>query len=94
MAQKRPISTDVSQVQFHRDEMLQLVASLKNYGNSVLHHVKNINEKRNAAGRIWRDTQYRDFSAFVDDVTRSVQNALKEYEGYIREVEEKIKEMD
>lgn len=94
LAQKRPISTETSQMQFHRGDMLQLIASLKNYSSSVLHHLKIISEKRYSAGQIWRDTQYRDFSSFVDDVIRNVQNVLKEYDVFIRETEEKIKEMD
>ena len=94
LAQKRPISIDTSQVQFHRTDMLQLVASLKNYISSISHHMTTIHEKRNSAGQIWRDSQYRVFSEFVDEVLQSVRTVMKDYELYIQEIEEKIKEMD
>lgn len=94
LVQKRQISVDTSVVQFNRTDMLQLAAALRNYSERVFHHIKTINEKKNAAASIWQDTQYTDFAAFVDDITRKVINAIKVYEEYVIHLEEKIKELN
>ena len=94
LARKRPISTDTTQIQFNREEMLRLATGLRNYAENVQQNLKRINEKKNDAGQIWRDTQYKDFAAFVEDVTRRVQDVLKDYGGFVKDVEERIKGMN
>ena len=91
LARKRPINVDTTQFQFNREEMLRLVAALTNYAEIVHQHLKRINDKKNTAGQIWRDTQYKDFAAFVEDVTRRVQDVLKDYGGFVQDIEERIK---
>lgn len=94
LVQKRQISVDTSVVQFNRTDMLQLAAALRNYSERVFHHTRTINEKKNAASSIWQDSQYNDFAAFVDDVTKKIVNAIKVYEEYVVHLEEKIKELN
>ena len=94
LGQKRVISVDTSVVQFSRTDMLQLVAVLRNYSERVFHHTRTINEKKNAAASIWQDSQYKDFSMFVDDITKKVIDAIKVYEDYVIYLEDKIKELN
>ena len=93
LVQKRQISVDTSVVQFNRADMLQLSAALRNYSERVFHHIKTINEKKNASASIWQDSQYTTFAVFIDDVTSKVINAVKVYEEYVTHLEEKIKEL-
>ena len=90
---KRQVSVDTSAVQFNRSDMIDLAATLRNYSEMVFHHIKTINQKKNAIASVWLDTQYDDFAAFIDDVTNSVVEAIKVYEEYVIVLEDKIKEL-
>ena len=90
---KRDVVVDTSAVQFNRTEMIELAATLRNYSEMVFHHIKTINQKKNAIASIWMDTQYDDFSVFIDDITNSIVDAIKVYEEYVIVLEDKIKEL-
>ena len=91
---KRQISVDTSIVQFNRSDMLNVAAVLRNYSERVYHHIKTINEKKNAIAAVWRDTQYDDFAEFISEVTKNVVDAIKLFEDYVIFLEEKIKELN
>ena len=90
---KRQISAVTSIVQFNRSDMIELAATLRNYGERVYHHIRTINQKKNSIARVWMDTQYDNFADFIEDVTKSIVEALKTYEEYVVYLEEKIKEL-
>ena len=90
---KRQISIDTSMVQFNRSDMLNVVAALRNYSEIVFHHIKTINEKKDSLAAVWRDTQYNDFADFINEVTKNVIDAIKQFEDYVIYLEEKIKEL-
>lgn len=90
---KRDVTVDTSVVQFNRTEMIELAATLRNYSEMVFHHIKTINQKKNSIASVWMDTQYDDFSVFIDDVTKSIVDAIKVYEEYVIVLEDKIKEL-
>ena len=91
---KRRFSADTSAVQFTRSEMLDVAVSLKSYSEMVIQHLKTIDNKRNEIAAAWRDSQYNDFSEFVDEVIRDVVKSVEIFEEYIQYLEEKIKELD
>ena len=90
---RRKISASTNTVQFNRTEMISVAALLRNYSEQVFHHLKTINEKKNEMASVWQDTQYNDFSEFINSVTRNVLNALKVFDDFIKYLEEKIKEL-
>ena len=90
---KHQILVDSSAVEFRRTEMIELVAALRNYSEVVFHHTKTINSKKNSIASVWMDSQYDDFSEFIDNVTHSIVDALKVYEEYVIYLENKIKEL-
>lgn len=94
LVQKRQITVDASVVQFVRSDMMRISAVLRNYSECVYQHIKTINEKKNAAKAIWQDSQYNDFSEFIDGVIRSVISAIKVYEDYVVHLEERIEELN
>lgn len=91
---KRQISVDTTIVQFNRSDMIEVAAALRNYSERVFHHIKTINEKKNAISAVWRDTQYDDFAEFISEVTKDIVDAIRVYEEYVIYLEEKIKELN
>lgn len=91
---KRHISVDTSAVQFNRSDMMNVTATLRNYSERVLHHIKTINSKKNSIAMVWMDTQYNTFAEFIDNVTRDIIESIKVYDEYVIYLEEKIKELE
>ena len=89
----RQISVETSVVQFNRTDMMNVAAALRNYSERVFHHIKTINDKKNAIAAVWRDSQYDDFADFIENVSRGVIQAIKIFEEYVIYLEEKIKEL-
>lgn len=87
------INVETTAVQFNRDEMIHIAAMLRNYSERVIHHAKTINEKKNTISSVWLDSQYKDFSEFVEDVIKKIVEALKVFDSYTSYLEEKIKEL-
>ncbi len=90
---KKQVSVDTSGTKFSLQEMLELDSVLRNYSESVSHHMKVISEKKNAIGAVWCDRQYMDFSEYIDDIMRDLIEAIRGYEAYVLYLEEKIKEL-
>ena len=87
------INVETAVVQFSRTEMMNLAALLNNFGEKVIHQLRTISQKKNAIAMVWCDTQYDDFAEFIDVVSKSVLEALKEYKDYVIYLEGKIKEL-
>ena len=88
------ISVDTSQVQFTRNDMINVVSTLKNYRERVFHHSQTIVEKKNSIANVWVDSQYKDFSEFIDGVIRNIRDAIKIFDEYVLNLESKIKELE
>lgn len=87
------VNVETSVVQFSRTEMMNVAALLNNYGEKVFHQLRTINQKKNSIAMVWCDSQYEDFAEFIDVVTKSVLDVLKEYKDYVIYLEGKIKEL-
>lgn len=87
------INVETTIIQFNRAEMQMVAGLLNSYAEKVIHQLRTINQKKNSIAMIWCDSQYNDFAEFVDIVTKSVKEALKEYQDYVLYLEEKIKEL-
>lgn len=87
------VNVETAVVQFNRTEMLNLAALLNNYGEKVIHQLRTISQKKNSIAMVWCDSQYDNFAEFIDVVTKSVLEALKEYKDYVIYLEGKIKEL-
>lgn len=90
---RKQISVETSVVQFNRTDMMNVAAALRNYSERVFHHIKTINDKKNAIAAVWRDSQYDDFADFIENVSRVVIQAIKIFEEYVIYLEEKIREL-
>ncbi len=88
------INVNTSDVQFNKNEMINVANSLKKYSEMVIYHVKKIIEKKNSIATVWKDRQYNDFAEFIDVITRKIGEALKVFEEYYIHLEKKIKEID
>ncbi len=87
------INVETTAVQYEISEMRQIVALLNNYSQTVFFQMRTIIQKKNEIGMVWRDSQYRDFSDFIDMITIAIKDALKEYQEYARYLNEKIEEL-
>ena len=87
------VNVETAVVQFNRTEMMNLVAILNNYAEKVFHQLRTISQKKNSIAMVWCDSQYDDFAEFIDTVSKSVLEALKEYKDYVVYLNEKIKEL-
>lgn len=87
------VNVETASIQFNRTEMINLVAILNNYAEKVLYQLRTISQKKNSIATFWCDSQYKDFSEFIDSMTKSVMEALKEYKDYVIYLNEKIKEL-
>ena len=87
------INVETTVVQFEKAEMRQVVALLNNYSQTVVFQMRTILQKKNDIEMVWRDSQYRDFAAFVDEISNRVKVALKEYQEYARYLNGKIEEL-
>lgn len=90
---KKQVNVDTTIMQFNRTDMMELVATLRNYSERVYHHMKTIIEKKNSIASVWKDPQYDDFAEFIEEIKRNVVEALKVYEDYVIYLEDKIKEL-
>lgn len=87
------VNVETAIIQFNRAEMMSLIAILNNYGEKVFHQLRAISQKKNSIAMVWCDSQYDDFAEFIDSVTKSVLEAIKEYKDYVIYLNEKIKEL-
>lgn len=87
------INVETTVVKFNRAEMINVAALLNNYGEKVIHQLRVISQKKNSIAMVWCDSQYDDFAEFIEGVTKSVLDALKEYQEYLIYLEGKIKEL-
>lgn len=90
---KRYITIDSSNVKMVRSDMIELITVLREYREQVYFHLKTIKEKKNSIAAVWCDTQYDDFAEFIDGVTKNVVDAMADFDNYVLELEEKIKEL-
>lgn len=93
MVERKQIDIDTQSVQFTLSEMLEVDAELKNYSEAIKYHTNNLNQSKIQIGTVWMDTQYKDFSEFIDEVIRNIIEALKVFDEYVIYLEEKIKEL-
>lgn len=89
----RNVNVDSTVMQFNRNDMINVAATLRNYSERVYHHTKTIYDKKNSIAAIWRDSQYETFSEFVDAIVKRITTALKVFDEYVLYLEEKIKEL-
>lgn len=93
LVNRRAISYDSSEFMFSRTEMNEVCELLKNYRDFVSQHLSRVSDGRNDIGMIWQDTQYNDFSVFIDEVIKKVTDALGIYDDYRVYLENQIKEL-
>lgn len=87
------VNVDTSAVQFTLADMLELSGALKEYSEAVIYHLKNIVDGKNNIGSVWQDTQYNDFSEFIETICTETVEGLKVFDDYVEYLDEKIKEL-
>lgn len=94
IVEKSNISVDTTVVKFQRSELLEVIEGLRNYSEAVYFCLREIIQKKEEMGAIWLDTQYRDFSEVIDEVTNHALEALKIFDEYVVYANEKIQELN
>lgn len=88
---KKKVVVDTSAIKFERQDMINLVANINNYCERVRFHIRNLVKKKNSMSGFWKDSQFRDFSSFIDDISKEALDAIKIYSDYVVVLEDKIK---
>lgn len=94
LVDRKQLSVDTIAMQFNRTDMMEVAAYLRNYSETVLHHLRSINDKKNNVGYVWQDRQYNDFAEFIEGITLETVNAIKVFDEYVSYLEEKIRELN
>ena len=90
---KRNVTVDTNAVRFTREDMETLVAIINSYCEKVNNYVRNLVVKKNSMASFWKDTQYRDFSCFIDEISKDILNSIKIYSDYSELLKIKIREL-
>lgn len=88
------ITVETTGVQVNRRDMESLVKKLNDYLEGVGMTIRDILTCKNEMASIWLDTQYNDFSLFIDDITKTIFDSLKGYRDYVVYLSEKLKELE
>ena len=80
-------------MQFRVNDMMQLSSALQKYSASIYFQTQDMVKIKNDAGRFWMDSQYRDFSRFVDENSLYTMNSLKAFGEYVDFLNQRIKEL-
>lgn len=93
LVQKIKATVDESSVQFGRKEMTDLSNMLKSYIENVLQYARQLYNKKEQLAAIWMDSQYQTFSAFINEICKMIEKALKELDEYRMHLDAKLKEL-
>lgn len=90
---RKEIAVDVRSIKFSENEMRELSNCLKIYCEAVSVEMKKIVFGKNNLANVWRDTQYDDFSVFIDGISQTAEEGIKEFADYVEYLDSKIKEL-
>lgn len=90
--QKVQIGVDTKRSQFTYDEMIHVNQSIQKYTSDARTTARQLKSNKESIGSIWRDPQFRDFSAFIDEIVSKTENSIVTLEEYSTHLSQKIKE--
>ena len=93
MVQKASVSVNTDGMKFILSDMLDVESALTEYSETIYSLAVRLNDEKNQLASIWNDSQYADFSSFLESVCREIIDALKTFDDYRLSLEEKIKEL-
>ena len=93
LVSKKQIHARVGATEFHLAEMTALVTEMTRYQEAVVRHTRTLQAGKSQAAAYWADSQYRNFSEFIDGVCMTIVQALKRFEEEKAMLESKIKEL-
>ena len=91
---RRVIEVEDRVVQLKRSDLERVVAYLNKYNDEVYFQIKNILANKNDIASVWRDSQYQDFSEYIDGIAGKVVDSLKVFDDSVNYLNEKIKELE
>lgn len=87
--QKIIVQTNTGEVEFNREEMLQVHNALTIYLEQVYLDMNKLNEDTENIGFVWRDEQYKLFYSCIEEVSYSISagcRKLEEYRDYLASI--------
>ena len=84
---------DVTEVQFNLAEMIDLQNRLNSYCEMVYYSAQDIVRGKNEIAQVWLDTQYNDFSEFIDGINMETIKSLEVFREYLEYLDSVIKEV-
>lgn len=93
MVREINVDVDVTSTQFSGIEMTEVQESLAAYSEAVRYYIGNLVTSKNQLGTYWQDPQYYDFSDYIDEIVKQIEDALKDFDDYVQFLQEAIKEL-
>lgn len=91
---KMDVLPDANEIRMTRSEFVQLASMLDEYQSVVYQQLQIINDKKDEIGSIWRDSQYRDFAQFIEELSNELVNELQVFEEFMQYLKERILELE
>ena len=89
----RRVMVDGGRTVINLAEMRYLARLLVEYSDIVERHRRDICRKRDDISAIWRDPQFVNFSAFIDEVSETIIRAKRVFENYIDFLKQRIEDL-
>lgn len=89
----RRVMVDGGRTVINLAEMRYLARLLVDYSDIVERHRRDICRKRDDISTIWRDPQFVNFSAFIDEVSETIIKAKRVFENYIDFLKKRIEDL-
>lgn len=90
---KMSVNANTAQVEFHKEQMVYLIAIIDKYIVSCVDEVKKLRYNKENVGKVWYDRQFKDFSIYIDEVCGIIFNGCKELDEYKNYLTDKVKMM-
>lgn len=87
------IHVDTTEVHFILSEMNDLKSRLNSYCEMVYYGIQDIVRGKNEIAQVWLDTQYNDFSEFVDEINMESLKSLSIFREYLEYLDTVLKEV-
>ena len=94
MVQKATVNVDNTGTGFVLSDMLDVESALSEYSEAIYSQAVKLNQEKDQLASIWCDSQYDDFATFVESVCRDIIDALKIFDDYRINLDERIKELN
>lgn len=87
------VSVNTKDDRFTKDIIIKLINQLNRYCQYIEQEKRTLLNEKTSIGSIWRDSQYRIYSSYIDEIVSSINKGVKELMDYSDYLQRKILNM-